>query len=233
MKTASEHKEENAPLKGRIEAHTNERNALLRESLHSKGIMDADLFIQKGVPQSLLFMVEIIPVIHELYAHEPENIRKSVLDVGPQNLAGTALLRDIHSAESYNRLKLDVQALDITDKFQDFGKIIAPGVDLLVSDIFEIKERTWDFIIASHVIEHVSEPAQFVRRMQELATDFVIIACPWREFPLTTRDHLNSIDKEFTRKVGARGLKVFTNYSWGKRREVCIFWVPGLAKKVP
>ncbi|OWK24284.1 hypothetical protein AJ87_24190 [Rhizobium yanglingense] len=219
-------------LQARIEKNLAERKELMKEALSSKGTQDAEHFISKGIPQSLLFMAELIPHIHSLYEHEPENITKTVLDVGPQNMAGTALLRDIHSVYSYNRLKLHVEALDITDDFIDFGRVVAPGINLILSDIFDLRDRTWDFLIASHVIEHVPDPIKFVARLQSLAKDFVLIACPWREFPITTQSHVNTIDKEFTRKVGARGLKVFTNYSWGKRREVCIFWVPGTAQKV-
>lgn len=136
-------------------------------------------------------------------------------------------MSQVHSDESYTKLKLSVSALDITRRFEQFKDIVAPETEFLVSDIFDVKGRAWDFIIASHVIEHVHEPLKFVRQLQSLAHDFVIIACPWNEFPLTTAQHVTTVTKELTRQMGARDLQIFTNYSWGKTREVCLFWLPG------
>ena len=175
-------------------------------------------------------MVEIIPYLHRLYGHYPEGIWRSVLDVGPQTFAGTAILATVHAANSFSRLKLDVHALDITDEFKYIKDIIAPTVHFHVGDIYEFNQRKFDIVIASHVVEHTKEPIRFMRRLQELAKEFVIIACPWREYPLTSPDHEVTIDKGVTMEIGARDLKIYTNYSWGKMREVCMFWLPGKAR---
>jgi hypothetical protein len=199
------------------------------EAVKMGGVEDAARFVDKGMPQSELFMAEMIPIIHRLYSHLPEGARKAALDVGPQNFAGTELLARIHSPRTFCRLKMSVTAVDIHDRFRLLGELVAPDVEFLVQNIFSIKERVWDFTVASHVIEHVPKPAAFVRRLQELSRDFVLLATPWREDPLTTTGHINTIDKKFVRAVGGRDLDVYTNYNWGKEREVCSFWVPGLA----
>jgi len=206
------------------------RERVMKEALAAGGIDDPDKIIAKALPQSRLFMMEIIPFMHRLWGHLPEGAWRSVLDVGPESMAGTALLASIHAANSFNRLKLDVHAIDINNKFETFKEVIAPNVTFHHGDIFGFEERKFDMVIASHVIEHVPDPVAFVRRLQELAKEYVVIACPWREDPLVTPGHVNTIDKDFTMQVGARDLTIYTNYSWGKMREVCMFWLPGKAR---
>jgi hypothetical protein len=204
------------------------REAVMRKTMVASGL-DPDIFITKSMPQSQMFMVEIIPWIHKLYMHEPANIVKTILDVGPQTFSGTALLSSLHTKESFNNLKLEVSAIDIHDKFDNIRKVVCPEVELVISDIFTLKDRVWDAVICSHVIEHVDDPLQFMHRLQQIARDFVIVACPWSEDPIETKGHRNSIKKDLVRRAGGRDLQIFTNYMWGKRREVCIFWLPGLA----
>lgn len=218
----------NKALKKKIERFHAHREDLIREICEQNGL-DYQRIVDKEIPQSTLFMSEIIRYLHDLCLHFPERTYKSALDVGPLSFAGTALLSTIHKPRSFNRMKLHVSAIDITDKFLPLKDILAPDVRFIKGNIFDVDE-TWDIVIASHVIEHVPDPEKFARRLQEIARDFVIIACPWREDPLVTPGHINTIDKAFTLKIGARGLQIFTNYSWGKDREVCIFWLPGKAK---
>lgn len=215
-------------LKNKIQCHLEERNALMRECFISMGV-DPILQIDKGIPQSSLFMVELIPIIHRLYLSLPSNTEKTVLDVGPSCFGGTALLADLHTHESFNKLKLKVSAVDIVEKFRPVQELIAPNVEFFVEDIFSIDNRVWDCIVCSHVIEHVPNPHSFLFQLKSLARDFVLVACPWAEMPLTTKGHINTIDEEFVRSVGGLDLKTFVNYNWGKQRKVCTFWIPGSA----
>ncbi len=221
---------EKASLSERIARHNEERAALLEEAVEKAVEVSGKDYIKKGIPQSTLFMTEIIPVIHRLYEHLPERIYRSAVDVGPENFAGTELLARIHAPGSFCRLKLNVSAIDITRDFDSLREIIAPQVEFIHQDIFDLENRVWDFSIASHVIEHVPDPLSFARKMQTFSRDFVIIATPWMEDPIITKEHCNTITKKLVREMGARDLTIFTNYSWGKDREVCIFWLPGLAK---
>ncbi len=217
-------------LRARIRRHVAERRELMIRALEAGGAENPEKTVSKGMPQSLLFMVELVPFIHRLWGYLPEGSRRTVLDVGPENFAGTALLARLHASDSFNRLKLTVSALDISDEFALLGELVAPDVELLVGDVFSVGGRAWDMVIASHVVEHVEDPVGFMRRLQELAREFVVIACPWREKPIVTPDHVSTIDKEVVMAAGARDLTVYTNYSWGKMREVCMFWLPGRAK---
>jgi hypothetical protein len=69
----------------------------------------------KGWVQSRVFMMQIICYLHDLYASSPG--LKTCLDVGPHLLGGTTLLKELDSPESFTRLKLDVSAIDLDDRF--------------------------------------------------------------------------------------------------------------------
>ncbi len=208
-------------------------HARQRDLMHRclDGIIDnPNVFLDKSSHQSTLFMLEIIPLIHELYFSEPVNVCKKVLDVGPQTFSGTGLLQRLHGPDTFCQLKMDVSAIDINDKFQKLGKIVAPDVRFIKGDIFQL-DSAFDLIICSHVIEHVEEPLTFISRLRDLAHDYVIVACPWNETPIRTVGHVNTIDKVFVRKSGAKGQRIFTNFSWGKQREVSIFWYDGRLRR--
>lgn len=179
--------------------------------------VDPDVFFQKSMPQSELFMVEIIPVIHQLYFNWPYNGTAEVLDIGPQTFSGTRLLARIHAPNSFNNLKMKITALDIHDKFVPLKDCICPEVEFIKSDVFDVKDRAWDLIICSHVLEHVPKPLEFLAQLQRLSRRDVIVACPWNEDPITTKGHCNTINKALVRRAGARDLRVFTNFMWGRR----------------
>lgn len=215
-------------LTERINSYLIEKDELVRDCVIAAG-GNPEKTIDKEIPQSALFMVELIPIIHRLYMDLPANALKTVLDIGPSSFGGTALLANLHAKQSFNRLKLNVSAVDITARYQLLQKIVAPNIDFFVCDVFLIKNRVWDFVVCSHVIEHVHKPFEFLRQLQSLAKDFVLVSCPWAERPLTCKSHINIIEEDFIAAAGGRDLCTYVNYSWGKKRNVCSFWLPGYA----
>ncbi len=185
--------------------------------------------IDLGIPQSQLFMVELIPFIHRYYLELPKNMRKTVLDIGPSEFGGTKLLYDTHSTGTFNKLKLDITAVDNVSRYQMLQKLVIPEIEFLIQNIFSITDRTWDFVICSHVVEHVTDPLKFLARSQMLAHDFVLVACPWEEDPITCKAHINTINMQMVEAAGGEDLTIYTNYMWGKHRKVCIFKLPGKA----
>ena len=214
----------------RIQSNLKQREALMEEVLLNTGMTDQDVykFIHKAIPQSELFMLELIPFLHRLYLDLPEMTVKTVLDIGPQTFSGTALLSKIHHPKSNNRLKLKVSALDIHAKLKGLKDIIAPEIEFIVADLFSLKNRKFDVVIASHVIEHVPNPVAFMRQMQCIANDFVMIAAPWKEAYPLSGSHINVIDEQLVAAVSAEELQVYTNYCWGKGRQVCMFKLPAI-----
>ncbi len=215
-------------LMDRITAMRRDARALMEDCV-SFGRGDPQKFIDMGIPQSQLFMAELLPFIHNAYMAAPTNAEKTVLDIGPQSFGGTKLLYDIHNAGTHNKLKLQITAVDIVNNFEMLQKLMIPEVEFLIQDIFSIQDRQWDFVICSHVIEHVPDPLPFLARCQALARDFVLVACPWKEFPITTKGHVNTIDNALVKAAGGQDLTIYRNYMWGKKREVCIFKLPGKA----
>lgn len=215
-------------LENRISLFHKERKDLLGLAAREVGL-DPDIFVDKAIPQSELFMAENIRMLHELYVNASVNRKIDVLDVGPQAFGGTALLERLHRGSSYNKLKMNVSAIDITDQFDLLRQVQCPDVEFIHADIYDLADRTWDCIICSHVIEHVPEPAKFLNRLTELARDYVLVACPWKESPLTTNGHINTIDRKLVQSVQGQALRIFINYNWGKDREVCQFWLKGNA----
>ncbi len=218
-------------LKSRIRSNNEERNQLMREALVANGVDAAttEKLIKKGIPQSQLFMAEIIPFLHRHYMALPELVTKSILDIGPLNFAGTALLASTHHRSSPNRLRLSVSALDIESRLVIMKDIVAPEVEFICGDLYKLENRVFDCVIASHVVEHVPEPERFMLRMRNIARDFVIVATPWMEELPLTGSHVNVIDQGLVEAVGGQDLQVYTNYCWGKKRRVCMFLLPGLA----
>lgn len=152
----------------------------LRKIALENGI-DPKVFERSWV-QSRVFMLSVIKIIHKLYELRPDK-KKTVLDIGPHLLGGSCLLKELHSPDSYTRLKLDVSVLDKFDRFKEICHKIDPEIPFITGDIKDLTS-TFDIIIASHVIEHVSNPIEFAETIKSKAKDFVIFACPWREFPL-------------------------------------------------
>ena len=223
-------KDARAELLDRIDAMRTAYRTLMEDCV-SYGKGDPEKFIDMGIPQSQLFMTELLPFIHRAYLPAPTNALKTVLDIGPQSFGGTKLLYDLHNTGTHNKLKLQITAVDIVSNFEMLQKLMVPQVEFLIQDIFSVQNRHWDFVICSHVVEHVPDPMPFLARCQALARDFVLVACPWEEFPLTTKGHVNTINHAFVKKAGGKDLKIYRNYMWGKKREVCIFMLDGTGGK--
>jgi 2-polyprenyl-3-methyl-5-hydroxy-6-metoxy-1,4-benzoquinol methylase len=171
----------------------NEKVALLKKINMSYEVVE-----NKLNPQSIQFMIDIIPTIRKLFLVQQSKSSISVLDVGPRTGAGSALLQKLYSPTTNSKIKMHVTALDIDDKFQEYANFCYPNLEYRIGDIYSIKNEIWDLVICSHTIEHVPNPEQFLSRLQELANDYVIIACPYNEneeslFP----GHLHSIKDSF------------------------------------
>lgn len=149
-------------------------------------------------PQSIQFMIDIIPHIRQLFLTEQLKSSLSVLDVGPRTGAGSALLQKLYSPNTNSKIKMHVTAIDIDDKFREYANFCYPNLEYRIGDIYSIKNEIWDLVICSHTIEHVPKPKQFLSRLLELAKDYVIIACPYNENENSlVPGHLHSIKDSF------------------------------------
>lgn len=139
----------------------------------------------------------------------------SLLDVGARTAAGTALLRAIHHPSSFARLKFhEVTALDLDVEAIEAARLEYPDIDYLTVDVNTLKGlRQWDIVLASHTIEHVDKPAEFLSALEAVARSYVIIACPFAEEKLAV-GHINRFNVDFFEKHGFTYTEVYRSQHW-------------------
>ena len=103
---------------------------------------------------------------------------------------------------------------EVKKLYREYAAARFPGISYTVGDVFT-NERPFDLAIASHVIEHVADPADFVSRLLDRVTFFCVVYVPFRERgPLCPR-HLHRFDEA---RIGSmRGLiwsRVMRSAGW-------------------
>jgi 2-polyprenyl-3-methyl-5-hydroxy-6-metoxy-1,4-benzoquinol methylase len=181
--------------------------------------------------QSRSFMSDALPHIYRLFSNWPADKTLTVLDVGANTGAGAALLADLHHPASCSGLKMAVTALDISDLYIDYASVCFPSIDYVVQDIFSIPpDRQWDLVIASHVIEHVEAPFNFLARLKQLARLELLVLCPFDE-KNRIEEHLNTIDREFVDRAVPTEYHIYTNITWRNRGECLLMVFDGTMRR--
>jgi len=161
--------------------------------------------------QSLQFYSDIS---HLLCSKIPGFDTLSLLDVGPRTGSGLAFLRLVHHPAAFTRLKLNpVAGIDIDPMFQQISSVEFPDIQGMTGDIFDLPEKSWDIVSCSHTIEHIEDAESFAKQLITIARKYVVIACPFGEFPLGA-GHVRTIDYNFFRSVGFSDIKVYESQHW-------------------
>lgn len=187
----------------------------------------------KGGAQSKSFMVDLIPLIHEFLGTQPRGALLTLLDVGCASGHGTNLLASLYQSSRSLGYRLRVTGLDIRDDYRSHVRLFCPYISHVVNDIY-LFEQTFDMVISSHTIEHVPNPGQFCRRLQELAKHRVFIVAPFDE-PEEGRTigHINSFDDSFIASLNPIRVLKMENPAWGyflnPRYKMFIAELPGVA----
>jgi SAM-dependent methyltransferase len=164
--------------------------------------------------QSIQFMIDLLPWIQKLMAQHPRGHRFEVLDVGPGTGLGTALLASLYRQANLG-YRMNVSALDISRLYQRYIPAITEYVPFIREDVFS-HEGTYDIVIASHVIEHLTDPVPFCRRLQELARLAVFIVTPFNEpADNLTKGHVGVIDEEVVKQLDPETFTVTNSVAWG------------------
>lgn len=162
--------------------------------------------------QSLSFYVDISHFLCERLLNSERPL--SLLDIGPRTGAGLAILRLLHHPMSYAGLKLDpVTGIDIDPMFRDAAVKSFPDIRALCGDAFALTEGKWDIVLSSHTIEHVDDPADFLKRMEERASRYVVVACPYEEEDLIVW-HKNRISYKLLSALGFHDMHVYRSNHW-------------------
>jgi 2-polyprenyl-3-methyl-5-hydroxy-6-metoxy-1,4-benzoquinol methylase len=208
-------------LSEEIETYQANLDEIKRKSL---GKLADNLFAieRKNVQQSRLFIIDLIPYIYRLYYNWPTDKPLRVLDIGIECGAGTALLAELHNRRSHNYLKMEVTGLDIVADFRDYIAVSSPFVKFVQKDIFDISDdETWDLVICSHVIEHLSDPFPFIEKLKRLTSKYTIVACPYNETNLRP-GHIQTIDEAFIAQATPLEHHIYTNFCWRSRGKCLI-----------
>ena len=145
--------------------------------------------------QSKQFMLDLLPTIQAFVREYPRGQVLDVLDVGPLTGHGTNLLASLYATAEFG-YRMRVTTLDISDAYRDYIHAMCWYVSFVHGDL---KDHThvYDLVIACHAIEHVPDPLQFCRLLQERSRGGVFFAPYAEPADQLTPGYLNVLDDDF------------------------------------
>ncbi|MDE3814297.1 methyltransferase domain-containing protein [Sinorhizobium meliloti] len=168
-----------------------------------------------GGAQSKQFMVQLLPTIQQYMRKFPQKTHFSILDVGPGAAFGSNLLASMYQTP-FLGYTATVHTTDIIDHYIKFAKVFCPNVVTHQADIYDVA-KSYDIVIASHVIEHVPKWRSFVKRLKELSRGIAIVCSPYRENPeMLTRGHCNIFDDEMLEEMKPEHVQLTESPAWGQ-----------------
>jgi len=161
------------------------------------------------------FMIDLLPVIQTYFSKFKKGSAFEILDVGCGTGHGSNLLASLYQSMILG-YRARVSAVDIDPNYHEYIKVFCPYIDHKIIDIYDIN-RSYDVVIASHVVEHVPDPIAFCRRLQQLSRGIVINCAPFKENPeLLTQGHINIFDDEFINELDPIQVEYIENAGWGQ-----------------
>jgi 2-polyprenyl-3-methyl-5-hydroxy-6-metoxy-1,4-benzoquinol methylase len=177
--------------------------------------------------QSLQFMIDCLPEIHDAIARCWAGTPLKVLDVGTASGAGANLLGNLYAGGMLG-YQIEVDALELTSSLAAYAKANYPFINYITADALDLPPTpNWDIVLCSHTLEHVERPADFLHHLQYLARSRVLIYTPYNEID-QIEGHINTIDDPFLAAVGAESKRIVTSPAWRPGLSCVIFSVPGL-----
>ncbi len=193
-----------------------ESHAALKQSLfvsNFRNQQDADRFEYAFGAQSTQFVIDMIPYIHEIMVrHYNRFDALSLIDVGPGSCIGTNLLVALHS-DHIVYSKLNVSAIDYTDLRERWVRALYPKIDYQVGDVFDLAEMAWDFVVCSHVIEHLEQPRPFIEQLMKICKGFAFVYSPFEETDRIPH-HLSTISRQTYQGIEKCRLEVIKSMGW-------------------
>lgn len=168
--------------------------------------------------QPIQFLTHYLPLIQSHMRTFPARSRFSILDIGPGIGTGANTLGQMYSGKGLG-YGATVSTIDFKPRNKKFARTFLRYIRPHYGDIFK-HEAVYDIVIASHVIEHVSDPLAFVRRMREMSRGIAIVCAPYREpHAAMSPAHINSIDDDFIRNLNAERVEIVRSPGWGQFKE--------------
>lgn len=171
--------------------------------------------------QSAQFMIDLLPHLHRLMrTHYDRFDRLRLLDVGAGSGAGSQLLTQLHS-DVLLWSRLDVTAIDHVPWRQRWVAMLYPCIDYRVMASSELPAREWDFVVCSHVIEHLSDPRAMISDVIRACRGFALIYAPYKELELSP-GHLSVITEETFASFEPSELHIDTSMGFHGEGRRCI-----------
>jgi hypothetical protein len=83
----------------------------------------------------------------------------------------------------------------------------------MVGDVHALPDRAWDFVVCSHVVEHVEDPRAFIDTLRRICRGFAFVYTPYREIERIP-DHLSTIDESTYAGIPGCELEVVASMGW-------------------
>lgn len=145
--------------------------------------------------QSIQFMADLLPFLHARMTRHYDRFEPlKLLDVGAGSASGTQLLAQLHS-DTMIWSRLEVEAVDYMPWRQRWVAVHYPKVNYRVADSAELPSRQWDFVVCSHVIEHIDDPGRMIADVLRACRGFAFIYAPYNELELSP-GHVSVITEE-------------------------------------
>jgi SAM-dependent methyltransferase len=177
--------------------------------------------------QSIAFYLEVLPYFYQyiLDSRLPLESAYTFLDVGARSGAGANLYGEVFCDERWGyRIKLIVDTTDINDEWNEYQKSNFFISAYHNTNVFDMREKSYDIVYCSHTIEHLDEPIEFVRQLKKVAKYFAFISCPFNEINPIARHRCVGKDV-----IDACEPKMFATYfsvnRWRPDLECCVFAV--------
>ncbi|MDI1253035.1 class I SAM-dependent methyltransferase [Thermomonas sp.] len=174
--------------------------------------------------QSIQFMADLLPFLHDkMVRHYDRSDELGVLDVGAGSAAGTHLLAQLHS-DNLIWSRLRVEAVDHVPWRQRWVAMHYPHVNYQVLASAALPSRHWDFVVCSHVIEHLDDPTQMINDVLRACRGFAFLYAPYNEVELSP-GHLSVITEETFLRHGACEIHMIDSMGFHGSGRRCILAV--------
>jgi 2-polyprenyl-3-methyl-5-hydroxy-6-metoxy-1,4-benzoquinol methylase len=176
---------------------------------------DAALEVFKNDFQSLAYGADVAAAIRRAYPVFFKERHMTALDVGPRTACGTELMARLFHPMSWSKLKIKFTALDVVDRYVEYARLFSPLVEYKIGDLFKLEDKSYDIVIASHVLEHIYDPGPFLTKLRKVARDSVFLAGPYDEHPdVRIPAHVVSMTREFFDITRPDDLDIYESPHW-------------------
>jgi SAM-dependent methyltransferase len=163
--------------------------------------------------QSAQFVIDLVPRIQAvLHRHYKRKDVLRLIDVGAGSCVGTQVLAMLHS-DHYVYSRFEIDAIDYLPLRERWVRSQYPRIAYQVGDAFALPERTWDFVVCSHVVEHLDDPRPFIDNLRRICRGFAFVYSPYRELERIP-DHFSTIDESTYAGIPGCELEVVSSMGW-------------------